>query len=120
MDEGWAETKNRDNFKVIYVKPSKKHDDDIINVLKQKNKIINRYPGAKELSHKDIFAKQMKVCMDMDPEGYDFVPPTFNYPAEEKRLAAYMKKHPNICFIGKPQASAKGNGIFLFRDLKDL
>lgn len=64
--------------------------------------MINRYPGAKGLSHKDNFSKQMKICMDINPEAYDFVPPTFIWPDEEKRLKEYMKKNPGACYIGKP------------------
>jgi hypothetical protein len=31
-----------------------------------------------------------------------------------------MKKNPGCCYIGKPQVGAQGDGIFLFREIKDL
>jgi hypothetical protein len=58
--------------------------------------------------------------MDLNPNAFDFIPPTFVLPQEETKLKEYMKKHPNACYIGKPQSGAKGDGIFLFRELKDL
>jgi len=39
-------------------------DQDLINILKTKNRLINRYPGIKGLSHKDTFTRYMKVCLE--------------------------------------------------------
>ena len=99
--KGWSTTLNKKDAKVIYLKPSA-DDEEIMSIASQKGKVINRYPGAKDLSHKDNFSKQMKICMDINPEAYDFVPPTFIWPEEEKRLKEYMKKNPGCCYIGKP------------------
>ena len=46
------------------------------------NKYINRFPNIKPLSHKDFFARQMSICMDLKKNAFDFVPPQFHYPKE--------------------------------------
>ena len=72
----WAETINKNHADVNYVWCNAE-DEVLIDVLKQKGKTINRYPGIKGLSHKDQFTRQMKVCLDLNPEAYNFVPPQF-------------------------------------------
>ena len=83
--KGWSETIAKKDAKVVYLKPSA-DDAEILEIASQKGKVINRYPGAKGLSHKDSFSKQMSICMNIDPEAYNFVPPTFIYPQEENKL----------------------------------
>lgn len=53
---------------------SKLDDQKLVSMIK-KGKIISRYPNIKELSHKDLFAKQMKIGSELAPESFDFVPP---------------------------------------------
>ena len=76
--------------------------------------MISRYPNIKGLSHKDLFARQMKVSSQLAPDSFDFVPPQFEYPKDEEKLRKYMKKHSSVCMIAKPDTAAKGCGIFLF------
>ena len=51
----------------------------------------NRYPGIKLLAHKDVFGNAMKFCSDIDPEVYDFIPPTFSFsdPTDYVRFCDY-------------------------------
>jgi hypothetical protein len=62
----------------------------------------------------------MILASDMNAEASDFVPPQFNYPEDRSKLVDYMKTHKNCCFIAKPECSAQGEGIIVFRDLKEL
>ena len=84
--------------------------------------MCNRYPDIKLLAHKDVFGKAMKFCQDLDPNGFDFIPPTFQLPDQQDfaRFAAYKEKNKNATFIGKPQVGAQGDCISLFKELKDL
>lgn len=77
-------------------------DEDVIKVAMKKGRIINRYPSAKKLSHKDTFSRYMKLCCDMAPDGYEFVPPQFEYPKEAKKLVEDMKSRKNALYIAKP------------------
>lgn len=62
----------------------------------------------------------MSVCLDLNPEAYDFIPPQFQFPEQKEKFIAYMKAHKGCCYIAKPQAGAQGDCIILFRDLKEL
>ena len=42
--------------------------------------MINRYPNMRQLAHKDTFAELTKLAVKMDPEGFDFIPPSFILP----------------------------------------
>ena len=53
---------------------SKLDDQKLVSMLK-KGKIISRYPNIKDLSHKDLFARQMKLCSELAPGCFNFVPP---------------------------------------------
>ena len=49
------------------------------------------------------------------------MPDSFNLPKDSQLFTEYKKKHTESCFIGKPPFdSHKGDGIFLFKDIKDL
>jgi len=67
-------------------------DDEVLEWLNTSNvKMVNRYPDIKVLAHKDVFSNAMRVCMDLDPERFNFVPPTFRLPStvDEQRFLAY-------------------------------
>ena len=67
------------------------------------NKMINRYPNVRPLAHKDTFADLTRVAQEMDPEGFDFIPPTFVLPGPDlSRFEAYKRAHPGATFIAKP------------------
>ena len=72
----------------------------------KKGKIISRHPYTKEIYHKDCFSKAMKLPMESFPEEFDFVPPTFEPGAgnrkEDERFESYQKRHPKATFIAKP------------------
>jgi hypothetical protein len=71
-------------------------------MLKVKNKIINRYPNAKELCRKDIFEDMMRIVCNINPEVFEFVPPSFVFPHERPQWEEYKKAHPKLTFIAKP------------------
>ena len=52
----WKSTFDRKSAKIRYVHCNAT-DDDLIETLSKKGKIINRYPGIKGLSHKDSFTR---------------------------------------------------------------
>ena len=55
-ENGWAEAETGEDWQIGFFKPS---IDDIImvNYLRMRGKIINRYPGIKGLFHKDQFKR---------------------------------------------------------------
>lgn len=85
-------------------------------------KMANRYPDIKLLAHKEIFASAMKFCQEMDPDAFNFVPPTFQLPSvrDEARFAEYQQRNPNATYIAKPQVGAQGDSICLFKQLREL
>jgi len=62
----------------------------------------------------------MRICTEFDEDAFDFVPPTFLWPEHKDALSKYIKKNPGACYIGKPEAGAQGDGMFLFKDIKDI
>ena len=84
--------------------------------------MCSRYPDIKLLAHKDVFGRAMKFCMDIDEDGFSFIPPTFQLPDQKDlaRFLAYQERHPKAIYIAKPQVGAQGDSISLFQSLKDL
>lgn len=65
------------------------------------------------LAHKDVFGKAMKFCMDVDPDSFSYIPPTWQLPDNQDsvRFADYQTAHPKATFIAKPQVGAQGDAI---------
>lgn len=99
-------------------------NEELIQQLMLKNKIMNRFPNSKELAHKDVFSHMMKFAQEMSMDDYDFVPPTFSLPGkhDEARLNEYMKSHATEkpTYIAKPDVGAQGEGMCLFNEFKDI
>lgn len=62
----------------------------------------------------------MRICQNINPEAFDFVPKTFIYPLEQVKLKEFIKENPGSCFIAKPSNGLKGKDIFLMRDMQDI
>ena len=93
------------------------YEYELIKTLTTKGKITNRYPFSGIFSHKDMFARYMKVAQKLDG-SCDFVPPSFLLPQDLGELKSYMKENKGACFIAKPRNSGEGDGLILFRELK--
>ena len=58
-------------------------DEEILEWINSSTvKMANRYPDIKLLAHKDVFASAMQFCSDLDPETFNFIPPTFKSPSQ--------------------------------------
>merc|ERR1719223_1693730 len=98
-------------------------DEEVLEFLNSgTDKLSNRYPDIKSLAHKEAFANAMRVCMDLDPEGFDFIPPSFTLPSpiDSQRLLEYQAKHKNATYIAKPWKGGQGDSISLFKEMRDL
>lgn len=53
---------------------------------------------------------------------YEIAPITFTLPSkiEANRLNEYMIGHKGATYISKPQAGSQGDGMNLFKEIKDL
>ena len=72
----------------VWLGPSAK-PDELYDLLKAKNKIINRYPNVKELCRKDTFSEMMQIMCDINPDVFEFVPPSFVFPQERPLWEEY-------------------------------
>ena len=82
--------------------------------------MINRDPYMRQMAYKDTFAKLTKLAVKMNPEGFDFIPPTFTLPNELEQFKAYKRSHPKATFIAKPADGSGGDSIILFKNLNQL
>ena len=69
---------NKTDFKYISMQ---EHDSEIYDILENhKNRIINRYPNIHDVGNKWKFNKMMQIASEIDPDAFDFIPPTFTFP----------------------------------------
>ena len=97
-------TMDTQNWRLKWIKPNY-DDQELLDYLnKDSKRVINRYPNAKILGHKEVFSKMISFAQLVYPEDYDFLPPSFDLPSikEHERLQAYMKAHPRATYIAKP------------------
>lgn len=116
----YTKTIDPDNSDFKWVPPAAE-DAEIYKILENdKNRIINRYPKIKDLGRKDQFQTLSSIASEIDPDAFDFVPPSFTFPEDAKKFLAYQKKHKNVTYIAKPLAGAQGDSIVLFQDQDKL
>ena len=117
----WKETVSDKDWRLKWVSCNV-DDEELVSLLSGKDKLVNRYPDAKKLAHKDTFPQMAKIAQLIDPEGFSFIPPTFTLPSkfDAKRLQEYMSKHKGVTYIAKPQVGAQGDGMALFKEFKEL
>lgn len=87
----------------------------VLEILKDKKKITNRFPGISDLSHKDTTSKLMQIGETLNSEEFEFVPPHFTFPQDRLKFEEYHKSHPRAIYIAKPPSGSEGNGIVLFQ-----
>eukprot|EP00439_Symbiodinium_sp_Y106_P053704 s1344_g7.t1 len=74
---------------------------------------VNHFPGSTELTRKDRLWMNFRDMAQTFGDAFDFVPQTF-----VEFLDCYQKK--GGLWIVKPNASSRGRGIFVLRDVADL
>ena len=52
----------------------------MIEILKDKTKMVNRFPGIHGLAHKDYYTKIMRMEEEIDSSVMSFVPRQFSFP----------------------------------------
>ena len=80
-EPSWQECNIRNKATLRWVHPNLDDNEVLEWISSGANKMANRYPDIKLLAHKDIFASAMKFCSDLDPDAFNFVPPTFKLPS---------------------------------------
>ncbi|PAA47515.1 hypothetical protein BOX15_Mlig027105g2 [Macrostomum lignano] len=74
---------------------------------------VNHFPRSYELTRKDRLYKNVQRLQQLKGvKHFDFVPPTFIFPAEFQEFCTYYLKDKGP-FIVKPIASSRGRGIFI-------
>ncbi|CAE7785332.1 Ttll5 [Symbiodinium sp. CCMP2592] len=80
---------------------------------------VNHFPGSTELTRKDRLWMNFRDMAQTFGDAFDFVPQTFVLPGQmQEFLDCYQKK--GGLWIVKPNASSRGRGIFVLRDVADL
>eukprot|EP01105_Mastigella_eilhardi_P015342 TRINITY_DN3500_c0_g1_i1.p1 TRINITY_DN3500_c0_g1~~TRINITY_DN3500_c0_g1_i1.p1 ORF type:complete len:513 (-),score=130.26 TRINITY_DN3500_c0_g1_i1:117-1655(-) len=114
---------------------------DTVRLVRESNfrlnevQMINHFPNHYELTRKDTLMKNIKrYRRDLEKEGnplaargpdgsylyLDIIPTSFVLPSEYSIWLEEFKKNPKQVWIVKPAAGARGNGIFLINNPKDL
>lgn len=81
---------------------------------------INHFPGSTELTRKDrLWHHFAEMAQSFGTRDFDFVPETYVLPEQvDEFLECYEKA--KCTWIVKPNASSRGRGIFMLRDLSEL
>ncbi|KAJ0063128.1 hypothetical protein NL108_012593 [Boleophthalmus pectinirostris] len=94
----------------------------------EKHVRINHFHNYYELTRKNLMVKNLKryrkgTEKEEDPveaSKCDFFPCTFALPSEYHLFVEEFKRSPGSTWIMKPAAKSQGEGIFLFKKLKDI
>jgi tubulin polyglutamylase TTLL1 len=98
------------------------------------DQLVNHFPNHLELTRKDLMVKNIRryqkelsrngpYTPPPGEEGFDmnFVPVTFNLPADYSLFLEEFKKHPtSAMWIMKPAAKSQGQGIFIISKLSQI
>lgn len=91
--------------------------------------IISHFPNHYELTRKDNLIKNLKrYHKELQREGklesvgdvLDFVPVTYNLPADYTLFVDEFKRNPHTTWIVKPGAKCQGIGIFLINKVSQI
>lgn len=85
-------------------------------------KKVNHIPGSFHLGRKDKLWFKLKTAIaKFGPEEFgNFQPTTFILPKDYDELCEFWENSPSKLFIIKPPASARGNGIRVINDIKQI
>uniref|UniRef100_A0A8C4S7V5 Tubulin--tyrosine ligase-like protein 9 n=1 Tax=Erpetoichthys calabaricus TaxID=27687 RepID=A0A8C4S7V5_ERPCA len=89
---------------------------------------ISHFRNHYQLTRKNLMVKNLKRYRKLleretgrlEAEKCDFFPCTFELPFEYHLFVEEFKKNPGRTWIMKPVGRSQGEGIFLFRKLKDI
>jgi len=81
---------------------------------------VNHFPGSTELTRKDrLWMNFRDMAQTFGGDTFDFVPQTFVLPGQMQEFLDCYQKRGGL-WIVKPNASSRGRGIFVLRDVADL
>eukprot|EP00949_MAST-11_sp_MAST-11-sp1_P001267 g1267.t1 len=82
---------------------------------------INHFPKSGILTKKDKLLRALRKAKVVFGGVYNFFPQSFILPSEyTKFVKAFSEQQEKKIWICKPDNAARGNGIFLIRDLSEL
>lgn len=88
--------------------------------------MVNHFPNHWELTRKDTMVKNIKrylreTMKDADAmQIEDYIPVTYNLPADYNIFVEEFKRNPSAMWIMKPTNMAQGKGIFIINKLSQL
>uniref|UniRef100_A0A1I8PEW1 Uncharacterized protein n=1 Tax=Stomoxys calcitrans TaxID=35570 RepID=A0A1I8PEW1_STOCA len=82
---------------------------------------INHFPGMMEICRKDLLSRNLNRMLKMYPKDYKIFPKTWIFPADFGDAMNYANSNNKLkTFIIKPDAGARGRGIWLTNNLKNI
>ncbi|CAJ0931373.1 unnamed protein product, partial [Mesorhabditis belari] len=81
---------------------------------------VNHFPGAFHIGRKDRLWLHLKAMQKTWGDEFKVMPYTYVLPKDAKELRDYLESDPNHHVIVKPPASARGTGISVTRNLKEI
>ncbi|OON15214.1 hypothetical protein X801_08986, partial [Opisthorchis viverrini] len=126
-NRGWQEVSREDECEFYWCEPmvmKELFDHGLPNCLMK----VCHFRNHHELTRKNLMVKNLKRFKKKYEKDYgkleaqkiEFIPTTFELPAEYHMFIEAFRKSPGSIWIMKPIAKSQGKGIFLFRKLKDI
>ncbi|KAG5446572.1 putative tubulin polyglutamylase ttll9 [Clonorchis sinensis] len=126
-NRGWQEVSREDECEFYWCEPmtmKELFDHGLPTSLMK----VCHFRNHHELTRKNLMVKNLKRFKKKYEKDYgkleaqkiEFIPTTFELPAEYHMFIEAFRKSPGSIWIMKPIAKSQGKGIFLFRKLKDI
>ena len=121
---GWALTRSDQIIWDIYWSDGSRGINELIRNSKHFQR-MNHFPGMNEIYSKSTLAKTLQKMKTVNKESYTFYPTTWELPQAYAEVVKYLTSKRSqsdfqTCLILKPKSGAKGEGIFLCRNMNSI